>query len=374
MTRVTFVMEQHIGHQTYYQNLRRAVEEDGRILGTWAPVTYTGASLLLERMPGLPGALRGTLQGMLQARRALSGGAHEIAFFNTQVPAVLAGRAIRRRPYVVATDITPLQYDQMSHLYGHKEDRGGLLAAYKRRANTVLLQGAARLLPWSSWTSGSLVRDYGVDPGKIEVVPPGVDLDYWVPGERSGGGPLRILFVGGDLYRKGGETLLRAFRSLPPGMAELHLVTRTELVPEEGLHLYYGMRPNTAELIALYKMADVFALPTEAEAFGIAAIEASASGLATVATAVGGLTDIVADGESGYLIPSGDAGALSAHLMRLAGDQGLRARMGRAARVRAEERFDARRNAGRVIAHLLDAARRANQTEKSVPAVSTRGR
>lgn len=356
MTRVTFVMEQHIGHQTYYENLRRAVEQDGRIQARWAPVTYTGASQLLDYIPWLPGGMRGSLQGMLQVRRALGADRYDVAFFNTQVPAALASQQVRRRPYLLATDITPLQYDRMSHLYGHKADQGGPLASYKHRVNVALFRGATRVLPWSSWVRDSLVEDYGVSPTKIDVVPPGVDLQLWTPGPRQGGGSLKILFVGGDLYRKGGETLLKAFRTMPRGAAELHLVTRTQITPEEGVRTYYGMRPNSPELIALYQSADVFVLPTEAEAFGIAAIEASAAGLAIVATGVGGLTDIVADGESGFLIAPGDTSALRERLVRLSSDLGLRERMGRAARARAESRFDAQCNAARVIQHLHSAA------------------
>ena len=62
-------------------------------------------------------------------------------------------------------------------------------------------------MPWSTWTRRSLVEEYGVDPQRVEVVPPGIDLERWAPGERREGPP-RILFVGGDLYRKGGATLL----------------------------------------------------------------------------------------------------------------------------------------------------------------------
>jgi glycosyltransferase involved in cell wall biosynthesis len=52
---------------------------------------------------------------------------------------------------------------------------------------------------------------------------------------------------------------------------------------------------NTSDLIALFQICDVFVLPREAEAFGIAAVEASAAGLPVIATAGGGLTDIVVD-------------------------------------------------------------------------------
>jgi glycosyltransferase involved in cell wall biosynthesis len=203
---------------------------------------------------------------------------------------------------------------------------------------------------------GSLIGDYGVAPERVEVLPPGVDVFTWRPGPRRTDGRLRVLFVGGDFYRKGGEAVLAAFHRLPPASTELMLVTRTAVPPSEGVFVFPDMQPNSAELIALYQSCDVFVLPSHAEAFGIAAVEASAVGLPVVATAVGGLTDIVADGETGFLIQPGDAETLARHLRRLAEDAGLRTRLGQAARQRAEARFDARTNARRLGALLCQAS------------------
>lgn len=136
----------------------------------------------------------------------------------------------------------------------------------------------------------------------------------------------------------------------------MHLVTRTHVPPEQGVRIYHTMQPNSPDLIALYQRSDVFVLPTEAEAFGIAAIEASAAGLAIIATAIGGLVDIVSDGETGFLVPPKDHVALSHYLSRLVADRELRVRMGQASRLRAEERFDAHLNAARVLEHLRAAA------------------
>jgi glycosyltransferase involved in cell wall biosynthesis len=69
-----------------------------------------------------------------------------------------------------------------------------------------------------------------------------------------------------------------------------------------------------------------------------------------VATAVGGVPELVEDGVTGLLAPPGDRGALAAALGRLVGDPGLAARMGRAARARAEERFSVRRQVDRLLA------------------------
>ena len=358
MIHATFVMEQHLGHQTYYQNLQQHIDASAQIRATWIPVRYPERTPFWSRMHDILQHMRGTLAGRIVVRRHLARATSDVLFFNTQVPAVLSGQLRYRAPYVIATDITPLQYDQMSKHYGHRPDRPGLLKQYKHRLNVATLRGAAHLLPWSRWTRDSLISDYSVAPQRITVVPPGVDTTRWRPGPSSQNGVLRILFVGGDFYRKGGATLLQAFRMLPRGTAELHLVTRSHIAHEEGVRVYHAMQPNTPELVALYQSADVFVLPSEAEAFGIAAAEAAAAGLPGIVTAVGGLTDIVIDGKTGFLVPPGDAAALAARLQCMLEEPQRRREMGHAARYHAEIHFDAQRNAAHVVACLHNAVER----------------
>lgn len=348
-----FVMEQHIGHYTYYQNLRRAIENTPTIKPRWVEVTYKVPGSFIERLP-LPRKLRGSLTGRAQVRQGLYGGC-QVAFFNTQVPASLAFDSIRRQPYIISTDITPIQYDEMGEQYGHQVEPVGLVRGLKHRLNADLFQHAARVLPWSSWVAQSLIKDYGVATERIEVIAPGVDLDYWQPGKLAHPeGPCRVLFVGGDLFRKGGQTLLDAFHQLPPGCAELILVTRTPFPSEPGVTVYNHLGPNTPELLALYQSSDVFVLPSCAEAFGIAAVEASAAGLPVLASRVGGLQDIVLNDETGYLVQPGDARALAEYLSRLCVNPALRQRMGQASRERAQNCFDARKNAARIIEILFE--------------------
>jgi glycosyltransferase involved in cell wall biosynthesis len=377
MMQATFVMEQHLGHHTFYQNLRRFVDQQaGAASGAeafnarWVEVTYVQAGGVYERLRFLPAALRGTLRGRAQVRAglqpALRSPERGVAFFNTQVPAVLGGGATRRQPYVISTDITPIQYDRMSRPYGHAADRPGPLKAYKHAANRRVFGAATAVLPWSTWVRQSLIADYGVPLNRIEVIPPGVDLDRWQPAEErapaDGNVPLRILFVGGDMHRKGGDILIQAYRALRTSAAtltpacELHLVTRSPAPMGEGMVAHHGLRPNTPELIAVFRSCDLFVLPTEAEAFGIAAVEAAAAGLPAIVTDVGGLTDVVVDGETGFLMRPGDVQTLAARLRLLVSDPGLRLRLGRAARARAEARFDARRNAARIVEILRAAA------------------
>lgn len=348
-------MEQHIGHYSYYANLRRFVDPVSSVTASWVPITYFEESGLLNRLP-LPNGLRGTLTGRQQVVKGLNQAPCDIAVFNTQVPAALALPFLRKHAYILCTDITPIQYDRMGKHYNHAPDRLPLLTAIKQRLNERMFQQAARLLPWSSWTADSMVEDYGVDRAKIEVLPPGVDTMLWQPSEevRDEGTPLRILFVGGDFYRKGGEVLLAAFRKLPTDSAELHIATRSEIKPEKNVYVYHGMLPNSAELVQLYQRCDLFCLPTFAEAFGIVAIEASAAGLPVVATNIGGLIDVVEEGVSGHLVEAGNIEQLAATLGKLAAKPETCVKMGYAARQRAESCFDARKNSERMVQILED--------------------
>jgi len=355
MVRAAFVMEQHIGHRAYYENLRRFIDQSSQIEVSWVQVTYEYAGIL-ARLSILPDNLRGTMSGRNEVQKGLQKLSYDVALFNTQVPAVIGGSIVRRKPYILSTDITPIQYDRMGEHYNHQADNGGLLSRYKHWANVNLFRNAVKILPWSTWTRASLIEDYGVEEERIAVIPPGVDLETWKPGTAVHNGPLQILFVGGDLYRKGGDVLLEAFRSLPEGSANLNLVTRTQLPPEAGVTIYNNMQPNSPQLVALYQAADVFVLPTKAEAFGIAVVEACAAGLPVIATAVGGVTDIVAQGENGFLMVPDDAEALTNHLRQLAEYPRLRQQMGFASRLRAECHFDARQNAADVVRIVVESA------------------
>jgi glycosyltransferase involved in cell wall biosynthesis len=91
-------------------------------------------------------------------------------------------------------------------------------------------------------------------------------------------------------------------------------------------------------------------LPTLADCFGVASIEAMATGLPVITTTVGGVPDIVEDGQHGFLIAPQDDAALATGLDRLLADAALRQTMGERARARVLERFDARKNAEQLIA------------------------
>lgn len=353
-------MEQGKGYRTYYRNLRQFIDGHPEITPTWAPITYTQRDSLLERFPILPQGIRGVLHARAQVLEGFRRGPCDVAFFNPYVPAVLGGAFTHRQPYVIRSDITPRQFDEMAVAYNHRVDRFAPLRAYKRRAATRVFHGASHFVCLTTWVRDSYVNDYGVSPERIDVLPVGTDLALWRPlataGADRAGRPMRILFVGYEFQRKGGETLLRAFRALPPGTAELHLVTRPPAPEGEGVFLHAGLQPNSPELVRLYQTADVLALPTEADTFGIVAVEAAAAGIPAIVTAVGGVASIVEDGVTGFVMQPGDVETLARRLCTLADDPALGRRMGAAARQRAEARFDMRKIAARTAEIILAAA------------------
>lgn len=94
----------------------------------------------------------------------------------------------------------------------------------------------------------------------------------------------------------------------------------------------------------LYRALDVAVLSSHpvVETLPVTLLEAAACGTPAVATAVGSVADVVAEGETGFVVPAGDAAALADRIVRLLGDAALRERMGTAARRRAEQHFDER--------------------------------
>jgi glycosyltransferase involved in cell wall biosynthesis len=178
---------------------------------------------------------------------------------------------------------------------------------------------------------------------------------------------VKILFVGGDFKRKGGATLLDAFRRLrseltpnlprqPDPPVELHLVTRDPIPEERGVYVYNHMQPNSAELKRLYFNSHIFCLPTSGDCLPMALSEAGAAGLPLVSTRLAAIPEIVRDGETGFLVPAEDAAALAMALQRLIDGYELRLRLGEAAARLAGQCYDARKNTARLLRMLKELA------------------
>ncbi|MBN1885812.1 MAG: glycosyltransferase family 4 protein [Candidatus Krumholzibacteriota bacterium] len=214
----------------------------------------------------------------------------------------------------------------------------------RRRAVLCL---ATRIVANSAATREDLMRSYGVSPARIEV------LHFVLPDPLAGSALPRgrsIVYAGRLAPSKGVDVLVRAI----PDVVAAHPETTFEIAgdgPERaalerladslgvpGACRFHGA-VSIDRVYELMAAAAVQVSPSIHEAFGLVNLEAHAVGTPVVASDTGGIPAVVADGETGLLVPPGDPAALAAAVNRLLGDDALREQMGRAARRRYEERF-----------------------------------
>lgn len=358
---IGFIMPTEVGWETLYLNWRNTLgERDLGVDPQWIPIRWWKEGGLIERIPGLPGGIKARLRSRIEVHEGLAHGPFD-ALFVGGGHMLHRGRAkLSRQPYFLTTDATPRQLHTFGDHYGIYPSRFAAYERHKFRGWQERYQGALALFPWSTWAGQSLVEDYGADASRIHVMPPGVDVARWKCPVRDGrDGPVNILFVGGHFRRKGGHLLLDwAWRTAARDWT-LHVVTRDRFIPEHpNVRVYNGLSPNDPELLSLYRQADIFALPTRADCYSIASIEAMAAGLPVILGKTGGTGDVVTHGETGFLIETSESvicSDLHDHLDTLIHDPDLRLAMGKAARRIAEVRYDARSN----VARTLEIMRRA---------------
>ncbi len=167
------------------------------------------------------------------------------------------------------------------------------------------------------------LAEHGVPPDKVRVNPFGVDLGT-VPAGRATTipRPLRFLFAGSFLPRKGVPLLLSAWSRLPRGCAaELWMVGGGEIpagvrssLPEAFAIL--GRVPQ-AELAALFRQCHVFVFPSYFEGLAQVPVEAAASGLPVIGSESSGCEEVVRHGESGLVLATGDEDGLHEALLSL---------------------------------------------------------
>ncbi|HEU0298751.1 MAG TPA: glycosyltransferase family 4 protein, partial [Longimicrobium sp.] len=125
-----------------------------------------------------------------------------------------------------------------------------------------------------------------------------------------------------------------------------------------GLVVHRGVRAYTPAWFDLWRRADLFAMPTRGEAFGMVFQEAAAAGLPSIGTRINAIPEIVQHAATGLLVPPDDPRALAVALRRLIGDAPMRARLARAARARIEQIASLERYGARLGAILRQAAER----------------
>lgn len=349
------------GIETQFRNVVRAAEQDERIRTLTLPVEPHRDDAIERYLRVLPRSTRATLRevwemGPLYRRRDLS-----VVWTQLDLPLLpwaLTVGAWRRVPAVYSIDATLKQLNAFGPLYDYWGGRSAVRFAVRDALERAFLRRMALLTPWSEWAARSMREDYGIDPDRVRVLPPGIDLSFWhpAPALRDPARTPRAIFVGGDFERKGGDLLLEVFRRRFRGRLELDLVTRADVPEEPGVRVHTGLGPNDPRLRALYQGADFLVLPTRADCFSMAGMEALGCGLPLILGRTGGAAEVFEDGRQGFYVEPDDGDGLGVALERLVDDVALRLRLGRAGRDLAERRYDSVRNAGRLVGWLAELA------------------
>ena len=244
-------------------------------------------------------------------------------------------------------------------------DCGPYLSPLQRRVQRYACQFADCVLVNANAVKNWLIAD-GCDERRIVIIRNGVDLARFAQAGRpdclraelglAAGTPL-VAVVSRLTRLKGLEQFLEAASAIAPRIPEARFLVVGETSPHDGWYLtelrnrakelevadrviFTGIRSDVPSLLS---SVDVAVMPSLNEALSNVVLESMAAGAPVVATRVGGTPEAVSDGETGVLVPPGDAAALTGAITTLLANPELATRLGRAARQRIVDRFSVER-------------------------------
>lgn len=245
-------------------------------------------------------------------------------------------------------------------IYTHGEEVSQEDNSTLGKMRRLFLHHAHAIVSVSLFCKSQIVSAYAIAPDKIHVVPNGVNLDIFSPGD-SDRSPLPpaiqnrklILSVSRLVERKGQEQLIQALPLILAEVPDAHclivgdgpLAERLhELVDDLGLngHCTFFGEIQQDSLVRLYRCSDLFALPCrtlpdgDTEGFGLVFLEANACGLPVVAGAAGGTIEAVFDDVTGLLVDGTQPQEIARAVIRILTDAGLARRLAEAGRQRAQ--------------------------------------
>ncbi len=250
-------------------------------------------------------------------------------------------------------------------VYAHGEEvRGAALGRELNALAGLTFRRAVRVVANTHNTAGLLTDDWGLPPGKVCVLHPGVDASRFTPSprdavarQRLGWGDRPVILTVGRLQaRKGQDTLIRALPAVRQAVPEaLYAVVGggaiegelRALAEAEGVAdaVRFHGAAGEDEMLSAHRQCDLFALPnrdvgTDTEGFGIVLLEAAACGRATLCGTAGGTGEAIEGGVTGVRVDGDNPAAVAEAVIALLTDPARRAALGAAGRARVERLFD----------------------------------
>jgi len=238
----------------------------------------------------------------------------ELACLNTEIPIVYTADAT----FSLISDYYP---DYFSRQLSISQREGNLI-------EQSAISRADLLFYPSKWAARSAIKDYGADPSKVNIVPFGANIDKAPAKEivfrKKKSDNCKLLFLGVDWERKGGEIAFNTMLELDKLGVEAELTVCGCVPPEEFKHDRMTVIPfldkndevQSKELYNLFLGSDFLLLPTRTEAYGVVFCEANAFGLPAITTETGGVPGVIDPGKNGFMLPPEAIGADYANLIR----------------------------------------------------------
>lgn len=344
----------------------------------WVGMDFAQSGDWLANLPKVPKSVRLRRHEMWHFKHALEhdiekGDALFLATWNLRFVPYM--KRFRSYHYV---DFSPSLMKKMSPWYDHFYKKSRLHQLGRELLARRLPRSARGVIAMSDWCARGIVEDYGISPERVHTVLPGANLNRWHFVDRSSHPEkvVRILMVGGEFKRKGGDALLAWAEKNQDRGVEIDIATWPGQLPDRVLQMmgplpasevatvslapwlpnvrvHCGKRPNSPELLQLFEQADIFCLPTRGDFSSIASLEAMATGLPVVVGGVGGIPELIEEGKTGFLVEPDNASQLERALEQLIGDRSRRLAVGRAARTACEDHLNIQRQI-RQIASIMD--------------------
>jgi glycosyltransferase involved in cell wall biosynthesis len=274
---------------------------------------------------------------------------------------VVFSEIAERVPAAAFFDAVPATMEAQLRDRGFNNWKRALSYAIHHRAFGKAAKNFDLFLPMGSDCADSLNQDYGISRGRCFITLVPQETKCWTPGPRShtSPSPIRLLFVGNDFRRKGGDFVLHLYANYLAGQCALTLVSNdpilaTRQLPSGATWLRGKVRD---QMLDVYRQSDVLLLPTHQDFVPQVVGEALAVGLPCIVSNVGGLRDLVRDGENGFLLAREAPARLWAdRIQSLAADRNELIRMSGCARRFAEEMLSLERFES-LIAKVIDRLR-----------------
>ncbi|MBW4534556.1 MAG: glycosyltransferase family 4 protein [Pleurocapsa minor HA4230-MV1] len=221
--------------------------------------------------------------------------------------------------------------------------------------HTKILNAQISVLGLTDNVIDQIKKDYHVPSTKLKKVklPFAYDLELFVSSQEFRNNEIRLLFVGGDFQRKGGDILLDWFKKYNEPGLKMTMVTNYLVEPCPGVTIETNVQYGNSKHVELFKNQDIFVLPTNCDSYPSVLGEAACAGLAILTTKNAlGASEVIENGRNGYICDS--QAELLERLIMLTKDKALISSMKQNSRKLMENKFSQERVLKEYLLYIFD--------------------